>query len=296
MALDSKDEESIQEIRSNATANLVALNRLTSEYDYQHAGSIMTGTPIASNTLPVLKRSDVKCNEIQLFSILNFGSTTRTSVTTGETITEAGIVPTRNAKYTVPISTTYIPRETIITIDSDYYYTLFDISIDLINASASYDYIMYEVEIVPTLITSYGIVYDIVCSKLTVSKVGNTAVFELSYNSTESDYDLCLGELKIINTSLIYSMTNDSINKKFVYTFNPYNIFPSGTIDLELTILTNSGTPIATYSAEVTFSKSLDDFMLSNVEIDSTSNTTIVYDIPVVEKDYYDGIDKKSFE
>ncbi len=290
------DEESIQEIRSNAIANLVALNRLTSEYDYQHAGSIMTGTPIASNTLPVLKRSDVKCNEIQLFSILNFGSTTRTSATTGETIIEAGIVPTRNAKYTVPISTTYIPRETIITIDSDYYYTLFDISIDLINASASYDYIMYEIEIVPTLITSYGFVYDIVCSKLTVAKVGNTAVFELSYNSTESDYDLCLGELKIINTSLIYPMTNDAINKKFIYTFNPYNIFPSGTIDLELTISTNSGTPIATYSTELTFSKSLDDFMLSNVEIDSVSNTTIVYDIPVVEKDYYDGIDKENFE
>jgi len=290
------DEESIQEIRSNAIANLVALNRLTSEYDYQHAGSIMTGTPIASNTLPVLKRSDVKCNEIQLFSILNFGSNTRTSVTTGETITEAAIVPTRNAKYTIPVSTTYIPRETIVSIDSDYYYTLFDISIDLINAAASYNYIMYEVEIVPTLITSYGVVYDIVCSKLTISKVGNTAVFELSYNSTESDYDLCLGELKVVNTSLVYSMTNDPTSKKFTYTFNPYTLFPSGTIDLELTISTNSGSPIATYSAEVTFSKSLDDFMMSNVEIDSTAGTTIVYDIPVVEKDYYDGIDKESFE
>lgn len=290
------DEESIQEIRSNAIANLVALNRLTSEYDYQHAGSIMTGTPIANNTLPVLKRSDVKCNEIQLFSILNFGTNSRTSATTGETITENAIVPTRNAKYSVPISTTYIPRETIILIDSDYYYTLFDISIDLINSSASYNYIMYEVEIVPTLITSYGFVYDIICSKLKVSKIGNTALFELYYNSTESDYDLCLGELKIVNTSLIYSMTNDSIGKKFTYTFNPYTLFPSGTIDLELTILTNSGTPIATYSAEVTFNKSLNDFMMSNVEIDSTANTTIVYDIPVVEKDYYDSIDKTSFE
>jgi len=291
-----EDEESIQEIRSNSIANLVALNRLVSEYDYKNAGSIMSDTPIANNTLPVLKRSDVKCNEIQLFSIVEFGTSTRLSSITGETITENVIVPTRNAKYTIPISTTYIPRETLITIDSEDYYTLFDITVDLINSSAYYDYIMYEIENVPILITSYGIVYDIVCSKLAITKSGSSAIFELSYNSTESDYDLCIAELKVVNTSLIYSMVNDSLNKKFAYTFTPYTIFPKGNIDLELTIFTNSGTPIATYSSQVTFAKSLNDFMMSNAEIDSTSNTTIIYDIPVVEKDYYDSIVKKDFE
>lgn len=291
-----KDEESLQEIRCNAIANLVALNRLTSEYDYQHAGSIMSSTSIANNTLPVLKRSDLKCNEIQLFSIIEYGTNTRSDATTGDMIFEPAIVPTRNAKYYIPMTTTYIPRETIITIDSKQYYTLFDINIDLINSSAFYNYIMYEVEIVPSLITSYGIVYDIVASKLTISKVGNTAVFNLSYNSTEPDYDLCLAELKVLNTSLIYSMTNDFTNKTFTYTFNPYTLFPKGIINVELTIYTNSGSPIATYFTEVTFNKSLDDFMLSNVEIDSTANTTIIYDVPVIEKDYYDGIDKQNFE
>lgn len=291
-----EDDESIQEIRSNAIANLVALSRLTSEYDYKHAGAIMSESPIATNTLSVLKRSDLKCNEIQLFSILEFGSSTRISSITGEEITENAIVPTRNIKYEIPIATTYVPRETIISVESVDYYTLFDISIDLINSSASYDYIMYQIEVVPTLITSYSIVYDIICSKLSISKVGNTAVFELHYNSTEPDYDLCLAKLEVISTSLSYSMTNDPVNKKFVYVFDPYTLFPKGTMDIELTITTNSETPIAKYSAEVTFSKSLDDFMMSNVVIDNIEGITTIYDIPVVKKDYYDEIDKESFE
>lgn len=290
------DEESIQEIRSNAIANLVALNRLVSEYDYKNASSIITDSPISNNTIPVLKRSDVKCNEIQLFSVLEFGTESRLSVITGETITSDSIVPTRNVKYEIPSSTIYIPRETVITIGDYDYYTLFDINVDLINASASYNYIMYEIEMVPSLFTSYGIQYNIVCSKLTVSKSGNNGIFELSYNSTESDYDLCSCELKIVNTSLIYTMTNDSINKKFTYTFSPYTLFPEGLINLEFTILTDSGASIATYTSSLTFIKPLDSFMLSNIEIDTTSANTIIYDIPVVEKTYYDSIVKKDFE
>lgn len=295
-ATGGEDEESIQEIRSNSIANLVALNRLVSEYDYQNAGAIMRDTPIADKTLPVLKRSDVKCNEIQLFSILEFGTTSRISTLTGETITENTIVPTRNAKYSIPIATTYIPRETILTIGSQQFYTLFDITVDLINASASYDYIMYEVEVVPILVTSYGMVYDIVASKLSVTKSGNNAIFELYYNSSEPDFDLCLADLKITNNALTYSMVNDSINKKFTYTFSPYTIFPSGNVNLEFTIKTNSSVPISTYATEITFTKSLDDFMLSNVYVDTTAGISIIYDIPVVEKTYYDSIVKKDFE
>jgi hypothetical protein len=89
-------------------------------------------------------------------------------------------------------------------------------------------------------------------------------------------------------------MTNDSINKKFIHTFSPYTVFPDGDTDLEFTIYTDSGSPISTYSSNVTFRKSLNDFMMSNVTIDSTS--AMIYDIPVIEKTYYDSIVKKDFE
>lgn len=295
-ATGGEDEESIEEIRNNAISGLVALKRLTSEYDYMHAGEIITDSPIASGSIPVLKRSDVKVNEIQLFTTIEFGSTTRTSATTGEEITEAFVVPTRNAKYET--TDVYIPRETIVTIGEDDYYTLFDLSVDLVNASAAYTYIMYQIENVPILTTSYGLVYDILCSKLTVQKTGTSAVFDLSYNSTEVDYDLCSAELKLVNSSLVFNMVNNSAEKKFTYSFTPYTVFPDGDTDLEFTIYTDSGNPISTYSSNVTFRKSLNDFMMSNVSIDSTSSPAeiTIYDVPVIEKTYYDSIVKKDFE
>lgn len=290
-----EDEESVEEIRANAIANIVALGRLVSEYDYKHAGVVMPNTPIASNSLPVLKRSDVKCNEVQLFSIIEFGTSERFDYVTGQTIAENIIAPTRNIQYEVLPSVIYIPRETQITVDGTTYYTLFDIDVDLINASAYYTYIMYEIEVIPVLVTSYGQTeYDLACTKLDVSKVGDTGVFELYYNSSATDYQYCKCVMSIVDTAVRVNMINDYVNKKFTYTFPNYTLFPEGNRDLEFEITLDDDTAIAKYSTEVTFRKSLNDFMMSNIVIDSTS--TIIYDIPVVEKSYYDSINKKEFE
>ena len=292
-----EDEESVEEIRSNSIANLVALHRLVSEYDYKHAGVVMADTPIANNTIPVLKRSDVKCNEIQLYSVVEFGSSTRTDATTGQVVTENAVVPTRNAKLAVPITTTYLPRETIIPIGNYDYYTLFDINVDLINASAYYKYIMYQIEEVPVLVSSNtAIIYDFVCTNLKVYKSGNSAVFEVYYSSEEPDFSLCSATLELVDTSLTYPMVNDYVNKKFIYTFSDYTQFPEGSTKLQFSINNSIPEFVSSYSAEVTFRKSLDDFMMSNISIDSTAGLTIIYDIPVIEKTYYDSISKKDFE
>lgn len=299
------DEESIQEIRSNAIANLVMLNRLVSEYDYQHAGVIMPNTPIAQNTIPVLKRSDIKCNEIQLYTVLEYGSNERTDADTGEIITQATVVPTRNVFYTVPFSQTHINRGTEITLSPYTYLTLFDIDVDLINAAAYYTYIMTKVEIVPILDTSYlEAPYNMVCTKVSAEKVEvedegeiiEAALISLSYTSTESDYYNCSASMVIPKTSFCEKMDHDSINKTFSYTFKPYTEFPEGNIELEFTVKRADNSPIVKYMAEITFIKSLDDFMMSNVSIDSTAQTSIIYDIPVVEKEYYNSIVQKDFE
>jgi len=293
-ATGGSDEESIEDIRKNSVAGLVTLKRLVSEYDYKNAGVVIPDNPLSNTTIPVLKRSDVKINEIQLFTIIEFGSTERTSAITGETVTGNFVVPTRNAKLEVPLSTTYVPRQTIINIDSVDYYTLFDMTIDLNNSYATYTYIMSQIDLVPLLSTSYGLEYDIASSKLTVSNVSDTGVFELFYESSELDYNLCSCQLSVLNTSLNYSMTNDYTNKKFTYIFSPYTLFPAGDIDIEFTISNGSGNPIATYSTTLSFRKNLSDFMISNVSSDS--NISTIFDIPVVEKSYYDSIVQKDFE
>ena len=277
-ATGGKDEESIEEIRRNAIDNLTSLSRLVSETDYVNANVIMPNSPITESSLPVLKRSDVRVNEVQLFVNLLYNS---------------GIVPMRNAHTTYPITTTYVPRGATITIDSEQYYTLFDMSIDsTTNETAYYSYILNELIQVPSLVRSYDPpanqnLYDIIATQLKVYRSGSSGVFELSYTSTESDYELADCEMSILSSGISYSMTNDPVNKKFIYTFTDYTDIPADEQTFYFTLSDSLGNNVSRYSNTLTFRQSLNSFMLSNIDSDGTNVT--VYDIPVIQKVYYDS-------
>jgi len=277
-AYDGKDEESIQEIKTNSIANLVALKRLVSQIDYNNVNIVIPYSPLYGAPLPVLKRSDIKCNEIQLYSSLFFNNE---------------LVPTRNEILEVDPSTTYIPRGTIIPSGSSNYLTLFDMNIDYINGSASYDYILYSMTLTPNLETIYNPSYtDVKLQTLDIylDTTSGDAVFKYNYEGQDLTSS-CI--LTVVKENAPYTMINNTTSKYFEYSFSPYTDFPNGDIILNFDLYSGSS-QIATYSTNVTFRKSLNDFMMSNVFSDSTS--CIVYDIPVVEEDYYNSIVKKDFE
>ena len=275
-AINGEDEESIEQIRSNAIINISALERIVSENDFINADVIIDNSPIGANSLPVLKRSDLKVNEIALYSTIYFGD---------------DLVPTRDVFET--FGTTYIPRQTVINFDGVDYYTLFDMTIDSLNSNAEYTYMMYEIEQIPTLVTSYGSSdYDLYADLLTVSRSGSTATYKLDYKTTESDFILTTCEMEISATGATYNMTNDGT--AFVAYFPNNLAIPKGELTYFFTISHPMEGNIAQYSTEFIFRQDLSDFTMSDVVSDSTSYT--VYDIPTVEKAYYDAIDQRDFE
>jgi len=280
-----EDEESLEEIRSNAIASITALRRLVTEGDYENINVIEPNLPIAQNSLPILKRSDLQVNEIELFSGILYGAGTEEV---------DNLVPTRNAILTVPPTTDRIPRDTIVTIGADQYYTLFELNIETLNTVALYEYIIYEVDLVPALETSFPTVYDLYADLLTVSRSGTQGIYELFYKSTESDSDLTTCEMVIQSTGATFAMTNDTTAGSFIYTFDPFTNIPEGEQTYEFTIYEPGGSPVARYSNKVAFRKDLSAFMRSNVIDDTTA--LIVYDVPVIEKTYYDGVNKTNFE
>jgi len=277
-ATNGSDEESIEEIRRNAIDNLTSLSRLVSENDYINANVVMPDSPITESSLPVLKRSDVRVNEVQLYVNLLYNS---------------GIVPMRNGQSTYPITTTYVPRNSIVTVDSEEYYTLFDMTIDsTTNETAYYSYILSELTQVPSLVRTYDPpanqdLYDIIATQLRVYRSGSSGVFELSYSSTESDYALADCDMSILSTGNSYSMTNDSVNKKFIYTFTDYTDIPADEQTFYFTLSDSLGNNVSRYSNTLTFRRSLNSFMLSNIDSDGTNVT--VYDMPIIQKVYYDS-------
>lgn len=273
------NEESTEEIRNNAIANLVSMGRFVSETDYKNTNVIVPNSPFGQNSLGVLKRSDVKCNEVQLFTTLNY---------------RGDIVPTRNASYTMAIpSLPYLSKFTTITIDSVDYYTLFDMTLDYLNGSAYYDYILNSISITPVLNITYNPDYsEIELKTLEVSDSTGSALFELTYNGSDSSA-VCI--MEILETGQLYTMTNDTTNKEFVYSFTPYTTFPKGEVTLYFTYSSPGYGSIARYYVTVTFREDLKEFMQSNLFSDGT--TVTIYDIPVIEAEYYNNLDdKEDFE
>ena len=78
---------------------------------------------------------------------------------------------------------------------------------------------------------------------------------------------------------------------------DPYTDLPEDTLTIQFTLSTVTET-FARYENEFVFRQSLDDFMISNLTAnDSTAPTQIViYDVPVIQAEYYDSIDQGNFE
>lgn len=274
-AFNGVDEESLEAVRRNAITNLTALERIITKNDFVNANIIIDDSPIGQNSLPVLKRSDIKINEIALFSTLLFNSE---------------LVPTRDIY--ADFTDLYIPRKTILTQSGIEYYTLFDMEIDPLNISASYSYIMYEIEQLPSLVTSYGSDYNLYASNLIVKRDGLQATYELQFTSTEPDVLLSSCQMEISETGAIYNMTTDSTS--FIYIFSDNRIIPSGDLTYFFTLQHSIKGMIGQYTNKFIFKLSLEDFTISNTLMDGTTFT--VYDIPTISKDYYDDVNQRDFE
>jgi hypothetical protein len=280
------DEESLEEIRRNAIASIRSLERLVTQQDYEDINVIVPDAPIAQNSLPVLKRSDLQVNEIALFSGILFGD--------GEDEVDQ-LVPMRDSVFTEPGGTTTIPRDTIITIGDYDYRTLFELQLEELNSIGNYEYIINEVELSPALETSFPVDYDIYADLLEVIRDGTKGIFKLHYKSLESDSELTSCEMLITSSGSYRNMINDATAGYYIYTFDPYTDIPSGEQTYEFTISDPSNNPISVYSNKVTFTEDLRNFMRSNAKwSDSTSIT--VYDVPVILDDYYEEIDQRAFE
>jgi len=317
-AFGGEDEEDLQQIRSNSIKSLVSLGRLVSEQDYKNFDVVIPNAPVKSNSIPVLKRSDLKINEIQLYTIFEFGDE---------------LVPTKNVSYTIESgSTLLIPRHTIINIGGTEYITIFELELDSMNESAYYSYSMRQIDLIPTLIETWTLngsnLYHFNITGLEViSNFDLSATFTITYYSTEDDFNLCQCKLKVVSSDEEYDMINtvdppDSqgnvTSGKFTYIFDDYKKIPFG-VQLFYFTVSNWYIPPSTiinpdephdiipnpfpneryensnlYSASLVYRQNLKSYMLSNTLV-GVNNTTI-YDIPVIKKSYYDSINQKDFE
>ena len=131
------DIPTLPAIKRNAIVNLRSKQRLVSDIDYDDINVILSSQFPAVEAYPILKRSDIKINEIMSFVRLMYHD--------ANSVPE--IVPTRNAKIYLydPVFTDSkytVLRTSQVLINDEYYETLFNITVDSTTRMAYYDYII----------------------------------------------------------------------------------------------------------------------------------------------------------
>lgn len=130
----------LPEIKQNAIINLRTKGRLVSEGDYDDI-NIVAGDRFPSvEAFPILKRSDIKINEILTFVRLLYS----------DEYSLPQIVPTRNIKVKIPDETGHlfnsdyqysVMRSSRFSVDNELYQTIFNMTLDKRRMIVMYDYV-----------------------------------------------------------------------------------------------------------------------------------------------------------
>lgn len=320
------------EIKQNAISNLRSKSRLVSQEDYQDFNTIVPEIPIEDNTEPILKRSDLKINEIVVFSQLVYDNPDNSNG-------NAEIVPTRNAIFpvdstgyipqdstaVVPSGNFFIPRGSVIEIlnsEGTYedYQTIFDMQLDIDSKSAYYEYVTKGVNIT-TSVTSDSDINNSYISIPSVDVSSDVDVNNPDIITVEVDANVNNvqgGPSPSYKAYLIADyMTNPDTQKieayetvkdgdgnitNFKFKINEFLDFPTGNVDFKIQVYTSPGNEqISIYEFSTTVRLDLSDFMFSGITEgvgDYGQDVWNVHDVPVILSEYLtqSGFDTTDFE
>lgn len=325
-AYGGEDSPTMDEVRSNAIANLSTMKRLVSKDDYTNMKVVADELPI-NNSIHVIKRSDIKSNEIHIFT---------------DIIYQDGIVPTRNAVWVFnesdkPDLTIY--ADDVINIDGGDYYSIFNIRVNAEFKSCYYYYLAKNIKLTTVINRTFSkneatgqpetkvlpttSEFNVVLSDpITGAKLGNDDQYLeviLDFELVDPTYDIVelqcymitdwdgkkrqmvmktVDEDKITErTAFVYEIPlSDVPEQEWTYYFKMYKFIPNKFAHLE-------GQPeyvpqyINESQVRTTTKQGLDEYMYSQVIIngESPNRTISVYDVPIIKKEYYDTIDQNSF-
>lgn len=313
------DAPTLDEVRRDAMNSVSANKRLVSHRDYENANLIVPNLPIR-NVFQVLKRSDLKRNEISLFTELIYNNV---------------VVPTRNSLLQINGGIIggsilhHIKAEVdTLTIDDEDYITLFDLYLNPATNEVNYIYVISEsqkpVTILSTLKTIEPTKILPIFASFVTDRTGTSEedelIIELHCNvlDTTSKYKCELSvewptvnglntyqlfdstsvldenthSVKVFSTKLDLDNTSDTATPIMLS-----NVPNGSTMEFTFTISKVMGSQVTELNrsrCSIIIKKDLSDFMYSQVE--TTEGSYYIHDVPVIKKDYYENlINRKLF-
>ena len=301
-AYGGKDFPTIDELRTNTIKNISSDKRIITEADFSNISSIVSNLPV-KNAIQVLKRSDLKQNEIALFTDMVYGDS---------------VIPMRNGSTTLDTTTGFTLKANTTIVDSDAieYTNIFNINIDAVTGDSNYYYLISSIEKNPEIIKNY---------KLNPTDASIETIIQptkVTFTYVQGSPDIITANIDFIKIDPLLNasaynciMKTDWNSKPFNYTTYLYSDLtktyqfqfqinlseiPSGEQTFKFDFYTNTSSLLIETKVDIIITKSLKHFMKSDIDLvfDSSSGlvtTAHVYDIPMIKKSFYDLIDKQSF-
>ena len=178
-AYGGKDILSTSELKNNAIVNLKARKRLVTDDDYNNITDVVTDTTL-TDCIPILKRSDIKINDISLYFILNFYNSSVNNIVPTRNITYDLINPEwdEDGKITLPKNSVYYSGP-----DKLKFLTIFNAVLNKNTRMATYYYTASKITGVATELYNNSVVNTL--TQNCYIECGNTS-FETDYTNIQS--------------------------------------------------------------------------------------------------------------
>ncbi|MFW6002016.1 MAG: hypothetical protein ACOCQD_01610 [archaeon] len=301
-----KDSPTIDEIKVNAMAHVSSNNRLVSQSDYIDSNKTISEMP-SDNSIYILKRSDIKSNEITSYNNIIFEET---------------IVPTINE--TITISKETHPRDKMFTeevfeIDGENYVSLFNISVDYDRQESNYEYVLpfsirtpvittfhsdnnpdvegnrsiSQPNLVRFLVTqdeedkndklNISLRYSKLIEEFDYSNITAFILYKDNWHQLKKVEEMENDEYGVFTLEEDFSLDHISNGPQTFYfrMYNPDKDKDDPEYDPKENPLTNSQT-------KLTIRRDLSDFMYSTVSVEDESAK--IYDVPLIKESYYNRL------
>lgn len=307
-----RDLETPDKIKENAIRAFRSKLALTTQPNYDDFINV-AGIDSLMGTKSILKRSDLKVNEIALFHSFKFA-------TTATDYEYMQIVPTNTLSFDLPGNITYYDpyKEFYDSYNDQYYICPFAISIDKRLKFVSYIYILNKLNILSQVKNKNTVDYPFILTNLYMeSNSTKTQInFKLFYELLDSSYDISniYGYLDIKYPNYLFradDLVLDQNEGCFKATVDVSKL-RDGECQLFFRLYDQNNNKICDGGPNVFLIQKLDQIMfssflyhtdplLNNGVLDPhDDNTPIrVYDIPLIEKSWWDSLnddEKSQFE
>lgn len=302
---EGKVAETINDIRKNAIAKFSARNRIVTSNDYNDLNRIIDDTLPYSYSKCVLKRSDIKANELTLFVVIP-DTTVKLYPQSADSLQNDETMITQ----TIPVPTDSLVVELPEGADSFEPYTefvkngmSFVCPLGFIRESDTFGYYYYLLK--STSVVPYGSMndemeYPLSFNELTMTRLGdNSFSFMLSYEDITETVEM--DKITVTMTMEYNEYTKgpytciNLIDDKIIYASVPFVDIKEGPCQMSFTFFNEEMEQIGIIKAKYTIKQSLRRQVYSTVN-KTEENTYKVFDVPCIAKEFIDSLSTEEAE